>query len=70
VLREPLRIGAHGLIFAHNHPSGSIDPSPDDCELTNRLRAACELVGVTARDHLILGASGYYSFVEAGRWRR
>ena len=70
VLREPLRIGAHGLIFVHNHPSSAVDPSADDCDLTERLRAACELVGVTARDHLIIGASGYYSFVESGRWRR
>ena len=50
--------------------SGSVDPSDDDCLLTERLRAASELVGVVARDHVILAASGYYSFVEAGRWRR
>jgi len=70
VLREPLRAGAHGVIFVHNHPSGSIDPSTEDCDLTERLRAACDLVGLTARDHLILAASRYFSFVEAGRWRR
>ena len=70
VLREALRAGSHGVIFAHNHPSGAIDPSPEDCELTERLRAASELVGLTARDHLIVASSGYYSFVEAGRWRR
>jgi DNA repair protein RadC len=71
VLREPLRCGAHGVIFVHNHPSSS-DPSPsvEDGDLTDRLRAACDLVGVTARDHVIVGASGYFSFVEAGRWRR
>jgi len=70
VLREALRAGSHGVIFAHNHPSGSIDPSPEDAELTERLRAASELVGLTARDHLIVASSGYFSFVEAGRWRR
>ena len=70
VLREALRAAAHGVIFAHNHPSGSVDPSAEDAELTERLRAASELVGLTARDHLILASSGYYSFVEAGRWRR
>jgi DNA repair protein RadC len=70
VLRETLRACAHGVIFAHNHPSGSIDPSPEDGDLTERLRAACELVGIVARDHLIIGTSGYYSFVEAGRWRK
>ncbi|GAO01297.1 DNA repair protein RadC [Anaeromyxobacter sp. PSR-1] len=70
VLREALRVGAHGVIFAHNHPSGSADPSPEDHDLTERLRAASELVGLTARDHLIVASGGYYSFVEAGRWRR
>ena len=72
VLREALRAGAHGVIFAHNHPSGSVDPSGEDADLTDRLRAASELVGVTAtaRDHVIVAATGYYSFVEAGRWRR
>ena len=34
------------------------------------LRAAAELVGVLARDHVIVAAGGYFSFVEAGRWRR
>lgn len=71
VLREPVRMGAHGVVFVHNHPSsGDPSPSADDVALTERLRAAAEVVGVTARDHVIVAASGYYSFVEAGRWRR
>jgi DNA repair protein RadC len=70
-LREPVRVGAHGVVFVHNHPSsGDPSPSADDAELTDRLRAAADLVGVLARDHVIVAASGYYSFVEAGRWRR
>jgi DNA repair protein RadC len=39
-------------------------------DLTDRLRRAAELVGVLARDHVIVAAGGYYSLVEAGRWRR
>ena len=70
-LREPVRVGAHGVVFVHNHPSsGDPSPSADDADLTDRLRAAADLVGVLARDHVIVAASGYYSFVEAGRWRR
>ena len=70
-LREPIRIGAHGVVFVHNHPSsGDPSPSADDADLTERLRAACEVVGVLARDHVIVATGGYYSFVEAGRWRR
>jgi DNA repair protein RadC len=69
-LRDAVRIGAHGVIFVHNHPS-SADPSPsaDDVELTRRLRAAAEIVGVLARDHVIVSATGYYSFVAAGTWK-
>lgn len=70
-LREPVRIGAHGVVFVHSHPSsGDPSPSADDVDLTERLRAAADLVGVLARDHVIIGATGYFSFVEAGRWRR
>jgi len=70
VLREAVRSNAHGVVFVHCHPSGLSSPSPDDADLTERLRAAAELVGVTARDHVIIAADGYYSFVESGRWRR
>jgi DNA repair protein RadC len=69
-LRVAVREGAHGVVFVHNHPSGDASPSPDDADLTERLRAAAELVGVMPRDHVIVAAGGYYSFVEAGRWRR
>jgi DNA repair protein RadC len=69
-LREPVRIGAHGVVFVHNHPSGDAAASAEDWDLTERLRAASELVGVLARDHVIVATGGYYSFVEAGRWRR
>ena len=70
VLRPAVREGAHGVIFVHCHPSGDVSPSVEDAELTERLRAASELVGVVAEDHVIVGANGYFSFVEAGRWRR
>jgi len=69
-LREPVRSGAHGVVFVHNHPSGDATASVDDRDLTDRLRAASELVGVLARDHVIVASGGYYSFVEAGQWRR
>jgi DNA repair protein RadC len=70
VLRVAVREGAHGVVFVHNHPSGDPSSSPDDVLLTERLRAATELVGIMARDHVIVATGGYYSFVEAGRWHR
>jgi DNA repair protein RadC len=71
VFRTAVREAAHGIVFVHNHPSGGTPaPSPEDVDLTARLQAAADLVGVLARDHVIVAAEGYYSFVEAGRWRR
>ena len=70
VFRAAVREAAHGVVFVHNHPSGDPTPSPEDADLTERLRVGAELVGVLARDHVIVSAGGYYSFVEAGRWRR
>lgn len=69
-LRPAVREGAYGVVFVHNHPSGDPAPSAEDADLTERLRAAAEIVGVSARDHVIVAAGGRFSFVEAGRWRR
>ena len=69
VFRVAVREAAHGVVFVHNHPSGNPAPSPEDADLTDRLRAGAEIVGVSARDHVIVAADGYFSFVEAGRWR-
>jgi DNA repair protein RadC len=70
VFRVAVREGAHGVIFVHSHPSGAASPSAQDDQLTARLRAAADVVGVVARDHVIVAMDTYYSYVEAGRWRR
>ena len=70
VMREAIRANAAGLVLAHCHPSGSIEPSEADVSLTDRLRVAGDLIGIRVHDHLILGGDRYFSFVEAGRWRR
>jgi len=70
LFRSALRVNAHSVVLAHCHPSGSISPSPDDDLLTERLRTAGELLGLMVRDHLVIGSEGYFSYVEAGRWRR
>ena len=69
VFRVAVREAAHGVVFVHNHPSGNPSPSPEDADLTDRLRAGADIVGVSARDHVIVAGDGYFSFVEAGRWR-
>jgi DNA repair protein RadC len=70
VFRVALREGAHSVVFVHNHPSTDPSPSAADADLTARLRAASEIVGIVARDHVIVAGESYFSFVEAGVWRR
>lgn len=55
VFKSALLSGAHALIFVHNHPSGSTDPSEMDKELTKRLKSVGETVGITVLDHVIVG---------------
>jgi DNA repair protein RadC len=50
----------------HNHPSGDPTPSPDDVDLTRRLRAAGVLMGVEVVDHIVLGDARYCSLKEMG----
>lgn len=57
---------ASAIIVAHNHPNGSIDPSPADLDVTRQLKAAGELMGITLLDHIIFNKSGYYSLLESG----
>jgi DNA repair protein RadC len=66
-----IRLRGAGLILAHNHPSGVIEPSRDDEAMTERLVSAGEILGIPVLDHLVIGADGaYYSFSERGRITR
>lgn len=66
--REALRYGASSALAFHNHPSGDPSPSHEDFQLTHRLRAAGESLGVPLADHLILGRETYHSFRAAEGW--
>jgi DNA repair protein RadC len=65
-----LREAANSVIFIHNHPSGEPAPSVHDQELTARLSAAGELVGVRVLDHVIIAAEGCRTFHEGWADRR
>lgn len=57
---------ASGVIVAHNHPAGPLQPSEADIEATRRLKQAGEVVGIEVLDHLIFNRTGYFSFLESG----
>lgn len=54
------------IIACHNHPSGQPSPSPEDIELTERLRDSGSLLGIELLDHIILGDGNYVSMKERG----
>ncbi len=58
---------ATGIILAHNHPSGITKPSPQDLELTKRLKDAGKTLDIEVIDHLIIAGKTYYSFADEGR---
>ena len=57
---------AAAIIAVHNHPSGNLQPSQADIDLTRRLRKAGELLDLPLLDHLIISERGYYSFADEG----
>ena len=66
VFAEPVNDRAAAVVVAHNHPSGHVDPSREDREVTERLSAAGRTLGIQLLDHIIFSTEGYYSFLENG----
>ena len=61
IFREIVRKGANRIIVAHNHPSGNLEPSQHDLDLTIRLLRSSQLLDIPLLDHLILGNGNYQS---------
>ena len=57
---------ASGVILSHNHPSGNIQPSKPDIDITKKLVKAGDYFDIKVLDHLIVCDSGYYSFADEG----
>ena len=66
ILKSAIHLQASSLILAHNHPSGHLQPSEADKQLTNRMLAAAKSVDMLVSDHLIISASTYVSFADEG----
>jgi DNA repair protein RadC len=65
VFKPAVRASAASVILAHNHPSGKVEPSKEDREVTRRLGEAAEILGIEVLDHVIVG-DGYFSLKEHG----
>ena len=66
IVESALSCHATAVILAHNHPSGRLQPSPEDIRVTEKIVAACALIDVRVMDHLIVGEDGYFSFSSEG----
>ncbi len=64
VFRSALEFGATGIIIAHNHPSGSLQPSVSDKDLTQKLKQGGHSLDIKVLDHLIITEKNYFSFAD------
>lgn len=67
VFKAAILDNSNSIIIMHNHPSGDTAPSAEDIAITDKLREAGNILGITLLDHVIVAASGdYTSFAEKG----
>ena len=66
VFADAIADRAAGIIIAHNHPSGTLEASRADIQITQRLKEVSKLVGIELLDHVILAKEGWYSFSDEG----
>lgn len=64
VFIEAIKRSANKIILIHNHPSGSVEPSIEDKNITKRLIDCGEIIGIEVIDHIIIGDGVYFSFKE------
>lgn len=66
IFAAALKSNSSGIIMAHNHPSGNMQPSQADIDLTKRMREGGKLLEIQVLDHVIVTTEGYYSFADEG----
>ena len=66
VYKRALELAAVGIIVCHNHPSGKLQPSAADKQLTSKIKAAGITLDIKLLDHLIITEKAYFSFADQG----
>lgn len=61
-----LKAGATGIILSHNHPSGNLQPSQADIDLTRKIKEGGKWLEIQLLDHIIITSESYYSFADEG----
>ncbi|OCN05127.1 hypothetical protein A4S06_01725 [Erysipelotrichaceae bacterium MTC7] len=66
VFKAAIQKHAAAIIVAHNHPSGSPEPSEQDLQLTKKLIESGKIIGIPIIDHIIVAQNNHFSFIENG----
>ncbi|HQW92884.1 MAG TPA: DNA repair protein RadC, partial [Ferruginibacter sp.] len=66
ILKKALEEDATAIVLCHNHPSGNLQPSRADEELTKKIKEAAAFFDIKILDHIIVSEEGYYSFADDG----
>ena len=66
IFAAALKANASSVILAHNHPSGNVQPSQADIQLTKKIKEGGKFLDLPVLDHLIITTEGYYSFADEG----
>lgn len=67
IFRKALEASASGILLFHNHPSGNLEPSQSDIDLTHKMISGAKHFDISILDHLIISEKGYYSFSDEGK---
>ncbi len=66
IMKSALANLSSSIILCHNHPSGNNKPSENDKQITNKVKAACEMLDIALLDHIIVAGNVYLSFADEG----
>ncbi len=66
IYRAAIKDNAMAIIAIHNHPSGNLDPSKQDIDVTNQIKQAGDIIGISLLDHIIISKVGISSMRQLG----
>jgi DNA repair protein RadC len=66
IFQAALKANASSMILAHNHPSGTLNPSDSDMKITRKVKEASAFLDLSLLDHIIISSEGYYSMADEG----
>jgi DNA repair protein RadC len=70
ILKSAILANAAAIVVCHNHPSGTLNPSPMDLKMTDKLVKAAEMLGIKVLDHLIISHEGFRSIINESKPNR